>query len=45
MNEEISLETKKAIAKIQKPSMIKILERVEIQGIYFNVIKTVTASL
>jgi hypothetical protein len=35
----ISLDAEKAF-KIQYPCMIKVLKRLEIQGMYFNIIKT-----
>ena len=37
----ISLDTEKAFDKIQHPFMIKVLERLEIQGSYLNIIKTI----
>ena len=37
----ISLDAEKAFDKIQHPFMIKVLERLEIQGSYLNIIKAV----
>ena len=37
----ISLDAEKAFDKIQRPFMIKVLERSGIQGPYLNVVKTI----
>jgi hypothetical protein len=37
----ISIEAVKAFDKIQKPSMIKVLKKLGMQGIYLNIIKCV----
>jgi hypothetical protein len=37
----ISLDAKKAFDKIQHPSMIKVLERSDIQGTYLNIVKAI----
>ena len=37
----ISIDTEKAFDKIQHPFMIKILQKVGIEGTYLNIIKTI----
>ena len=38
---KISIDAEKAFDKIQHPSMIKILQKMDIEGIYLNIIKTI----
>ena len=37
----ISLDTEKAFDKIQRPFMLKVLERIGIQGPYLNIVKAI----
>jgi len=39
----ISLDAEKSFNKIQHPFMIKVLERIDIQGPYLNIIKAINS--